>query len=203
MSFARTSEWPNGVGEEMKRVGVLALQGDYAAHQVALEDAGAEAYEARTLADLNCADALVLPGGESTVIGGLLVRFGLLDRLIERIREGLPVFGTCAGLILLAARVDGREQPGIRLLDASVLRNAYGRQIASFRATVRTSLPGAESLEAVFIRAPRITSWGSKVVVLAEHKGDPILVRQGSMVGCTFHPELVPGAVVHRWFLSL
>lgn len=202
-SFARISEWPSGVGEDMKRVGVLALQGDYAAHQVALEHAGAEAFEARTLADVDSAEALVLPGGESTVIGGLLVRFGLLDRLIERIRGGLPVFGTCAGLILLAARVDGREQPGIRLLDASVLRNAYGRQIASFRATVKTSLPGVESLEAVFIRAPRITSWGSDVSVLAEHKGDPILVRQGSMVGCTFHPELVPGAAIHRWFLSL
>jgi pyridoxal 5'-phosphate synthase pdxT subunit len=187
----------------MRRVGVLALQGDYAAHGAALEAAGALSFEARTLGDIDSAEALVLPGGESTVMGSLLLRFGLMDRLVERIRGGLPVFGTCAGLILLAARIDGREQPGIRLLDVAVQRNAYGRQIASFRSRVRTELPGAEDFEAVFIRAPKITALGPGVSVLAELGGDPILVRQGSMVGCTFHPELVPGAAIHRWFLSL
>lgn len=187
----------------MRKVGVLALQGDYAAHRAALESAGADAFEARTLEDIDSCDGLVLPGGESTVMGSLLVRFGLLDRLIERIRGGLPVFGTCAGLILLAARIDGREQPGIRLLDATVLRNAYGRQIASFRANVKTELPGVGSIEAVFIRAPKITAIGPGVIVLAEHSGDPVLVRQGAVVGCTFHPELVPGAAIHRWFLTL
>lgn len=187
----------------MSRVGVLALQGDYAAHRAALRSAGVEAFEARTLADIDAARALVLPGGESTVMGSLLVRFGLMDRLVERIREGLPVLGTCAGLILLAARIEGSEQPGIRLLDVSVLRNAYGRQIASFRARVSTELPGVENLEAVFIRAPRITSMGSGVSALAFHGSDPVLVRQGSIVGCTFHPELVEGAAIHRWFLSL
>jgi 5'-phosphate synthase pdxT subunit len=187
----------------MKRVGVLALQGDYAAHLAALERAGADAFEVRTLTDIEEARALVLPGGESTVMGSLLVRFGLMDRLVERIRDGLPVFGTCAGLILLASGIDGPEQAGIRLLDVSVLRNAYGRQIDSFRAKVRTALPGIESIEAVFIRAPRITSLGAGVSVLAVHGGDPVLVRQGSMVGCTFHPELVEGAAIHRWFLSI
>jgi 5'-phosphate synthase pdxT subunit len=155
------------------------------------------------LDDIDSAEALVLPGGESTVMGSLLLRFGLMDRLVERIGEGLPVFGTCAGLILLASRIDGRDQPGIRFLDITVLRNAYGRQIASFRARVNTKIPGAESIEAVFIRAPRITSVGAGVSVLAEYAGDPILVRQGSMVGSTFHPELVDGAAIHRWFLSL
>lgn len=204
MSFARTSVWPREVGKGMKRkVGVLALQGDYAAHIAAVENAGADAFEVRTLTDIDSAEAIVLPGGESTVIGSLLVRFGLMDRLIERIRSGLPTFGTCAGLILLAARVDGNEQPGLRLLDVTVLRNAYGRQIASFRAKVKTELPGVNSLEAVFIRAPRITLMGAGVRVLAEYGGDPILVRQGMIVGCTFHPELVHGAAVHRWFLSL
>jgi 5'-phosphate synthase pdxT subunit len=100
-------------------------------------------------------------------------------------------------------RIDGREQPGLRLLDVSVLRNAYGRQIASFRARVATSLPGVESIEAVFIRAPRIIARGAGVSVLAEYGGDPILVRQGSIVGSTFHPELVEGAAIHRWFLTL
>jgi pyridoxal 5'-phosphate synthase pdxT subunit len=186
----------------MKRVGVLALQGDYAVHRAALEKAGCEAFEARTLADIERAEALVLPGGESTVMGSLLVRFGLLEPLIARIRAGMPVFGTCAGLILLAQRIDGREQPGLRLLDVTVLRNAYGRQIASFRARVSTILPGAESIEAVFIRAPKITALGREVKVLAEHRGDPILVRQGSIVAATFHPELT-GEAVHRWFLSI
>jgi 5'-phosphate synthase pdxT subunit len=187
----------------MRRVGVLALQGDYAAHRAALDSAGAASFEVRTLKDIESAEAFVLPGGESTVMADLLVRFGLMDRLIERIREGLPVFATCAGLILLAARIDGCDQPGIRLLDVTVRRNAYGRQIASFRASVRTSLPGAERLEAVFIRAPKISAIGPDVSVLAEHEGDPILVRQGLIVASTFHPELVPGAAIHRWFLSL
>jgi pyridoxal 5'-phosphate synthase pdxT subunit len=187
----------------MKRVGVLALQGDYAAHRAALESAGAETFEVRTAEELDSAEALVLPGGESTVMGSLLMRFGLMDRLVNRIEKGMPVFGTCAGLILLAAKVDGPDQPGIKLMDVSVTRNAYGRQIASFRAMVRTALPGAENIEAVFIRAPRITSRGHEVEVLAEYGGDPILVRQGALVGCTFHPELVPGAAIHRWFLSL
>jgi 5'-phosphate synthase pdxT subunit len=187
----------------MRRVGVLALQGDYAAHRAALERAGADSFEARTLADIDSADALVIPGGESTVMGSLLLRFGLMDRLVERIEEGMPVFGTCAGLILLAARIDGPDQPGIGLLDVAVARNAYGRQIASFRAMVSTPLPGAASVEAVFIRAPRITARAAGVEVLAEYAGDPVLVRQGRIVGCTFHPELVPGAAVHRWFLTL
>ncbi len=187
----------------MTRVGVLALQGDYAAHAAAFSRAGAEPFEVRSLADIDAAEAIALPGGESTVMGGLLVRFGLMDRLVERIRAGLPTLGTCAGLILLAARIDGRNQPGIRLLDVTVLRNAYGRQIDSFRAPVATKVPGAESIEAVFIRAPKITALGKGVEVLAEHGGDPILVRQGRMVGATFHPEFVRAASIHRWFLSL
>lgn len=187
----------------MKRVGVLALQGDYAAHGAALALAGAEHFEARTSADIEAAEAFVLPGGESTVIGALLERFGLMESLAARIRAGVPVLGTCAGLILLAARVEGRAQPGLRLLDVTVRRNAYGRQIDSFRAPVSTKVPGAESLEAVFIRAPRIIEAGPGVEILAEQGGDPILVRQGSIVGATFHPELSPGAAIHRWFLSL
>jgi 5'-phosphate synthase pdxT subunit len=187
----------------MKRVGVLALQGDYAAHGAALARAGAEGFEARTLADIESAEALVIPGGESTVMGSLLLRFGLMDALVARIRQGMPTMGTCAGLILLAKKVEGREQPGIRLLDATVLRNAYGRQIDSFRSSVATKVPGVERIEAVFIRAPRITEVGPEVEVLSSHDGDPILVRQGSIVGSTFHPELVEGAAIHRWFVSL
>jgi 5'-phosphate synthase pdxT subunit len=187
----------------MRRVGVLAIQGDYAAHRAALAVAGAESFEVRALADIEAAEGIVLPGGESTVMGSLLMRFGLMEALVERIRGGMPAFGTCAGLILLAREVAGREQPGIRLLDVAVARNAYGRQIASFRATVETRLPGAESIEAVFIRAPKITRLGPGVELLASREGEPVLVREGRLLGCTFHPELVEGAAIHRYFLSL
>ncbi len=187
----------------MKRVGVLALQGDFDAHRVALEAAGASAFDARSLEDIESADAFVLPGGESTVMGSLLVRFGLMEALVSRIKAGVPVFGTCAGLILLAKTIEGREQPGIRLLDIEVKRNAYGRQVDSFRAPIHTRIPGAESLEAVFIRAPKICSTGPGVEILAEHAGDPILVRQGNILAGTFHPELVEGAAIHRYFIGM
>ncbi len=187
----------------MRKVGVLALQGDYAAHGAALTRAGGEWFEVRTPDDIEKAEAFVLPGGESTVIGSLLVRFGLLDPLVAKIKDGAPVLGTCAGLILLASEIEGSEQPGIRLLNVAVKRNAYGRQIDSFRALVSTSVPGVESIEAVFIRAPKITQVGKGVDVLARHNDDPILVKQGAIVGATFHPELIESAAVHRWFLSL
>jgi 5'-phosphate synthase pdxT subunit len=153
----------------MGGIGVLALQGDYAAHAAAAERAGGRAFEARTAADIDSAEAMILPGGESTVIGGLLVRFGLMETLARRIRGGMPVLGTCAGLILLAARIEGREQPGLRLLDVEVRRNAYGRQVDSFRATIATKIAGLPEMEAVFIRAPMILSAASGVEVLARH----------------------------------
>ena len=192
----------------MRKVGVLAIQGDYAAHRAALARVGAEAFEVRTLADIAAADRIVLPGGESTVMGSLLVRFGLMDALVARIRGGMPALGTCAGLILLAREVQGYRQPGIGLLDVTVARNAYGRQIASFRAPVdatrvRGGASGAGEIEAVFIRAPRITRIGPGVEVLASFRGDPVLVRQGKILGCTFHPELVEDAAVHGYFLEL
>jgi pyridoxal 5'-phosphate synthase pdxT subunit len=186
----------------MRRIGVLALQGDWAAHAAAVARAGGRPFEARSPADIESADAMILPGGESTVIGGLLERFGLMEPLARRIRGGMPVLGTCAGLILLAARVEGKAQPGLRLLDAEVRRNAYGRQLDSFRATVQTRVPGAALVEAVFIRAPRILSVGPGVEVLATQGGDPVLVRQGAIVGATFHPELNGDPALHRWFLD-
>jgi 5'-phosphate synthase pdxT subunit len=184
------------------RAGVLALQGDYAAHAKALVSAGAEASEVRRLSDLDGLDALVLPGGESTVMGLLLKRFGMLDPLRERIRSGLPVFGTCAGLILLAKEIEGRDQERLGLLDLRVRRNAYGTQIDSFRTLLNTSIPGAEEIEGVFIRAPRILDVGPGVEILASHGGFPVFVRQGWIFAAAFHPELVPGAPIHRWFLS-
>ncbi|OHE78689.1 MAG: glutamine amidotransferase subunit PdxT [Verrucomicrobia bacterium GWF2_62_7] len=185
-----------------RRVGVLALQGDYAAHIAALSRAGADAFEIRSRADLDSAESAVIPGGESTVMSSLLQRFGFLDAFRERIRAGMPVFGTCAGLILLAKEVEGQNLPGLGLLDLRVRRNAYGTQIDSFRASLRTLVPGAEELEGVFIRAPKIVWTGPGVEVLALHNGNPVLVREGNILGATFHPELIPGVFIHTWFLG-
>jgi pyridoxal 5'-phosphate synthase pdxT subunit len=186
----------------MGGIGVLALQGDYAAHAAAVGRAEGRAFEARSLEDIEAAGAMILPGGESTVIGGLLVRFGLMEALARRIRGGMPVLGTCAGLILLAARIEGREQPGLGLLDVEVRRNAYGTQVDSFRAPVETTVPGLPEIEAVFIRAPLILSAGPGVEVLARHGGAPVLVRQDNIVGASFHPELVADPAFYRWFLA-
>lgn len=187
------------------RVGVLAFQGDFSAHCAVLARLGAAPFELREAGEIESADALVLPGGESTVIGSLLVRFGLMDALSQAVRDGKPVFGTCAGLILLAARVEGGDQPGLRMLDITVRRNAYGRQVDSFREPLRSSLdPGAEPFMGVFIRAPRITAAGPDVEVLIEREnGEPVLVRQGSILGATFHPELVEELSIHRYFLAM
>jgi 5'-phosphate synthase pdxT subunit len=183
-------------------VGVLALQGDYAAHIAALTRAGARTLEVRSAADLDSVEAIVIPGGESTVMGSLLVRFGFLDRLKDRILGGMPVFGTCAGLILLAREIEGRDQPKLGLLDVKVRRNAYGTQVDSFRTTLKTAVPGAEEIEGVFIRAPKIIEMGSNVEVLAREGEDPVLVRQGSILAASFHPELNLPSAVHEWFLG-
>lgn len=183
-------------------VGVLALQGDYAAHKASLLEAGAEVAEVRSGEDLAAVQAMVIPGGESTVMASLMERFGFLEEFRNRILSGMPVFGTCAGLILLAARVEKWNRPSLAVLDIDLKRNAYGTQVDSFRTPLETKIPGISEIEAVFIRAPKILSCGPGVEVLASHQGDPVLVRQGSILGASFHPELVPGALVHRWFLA-
>jgi pyridoxal 5'-phosphate synthase pdxT subunit len=183
-------------------VGVLALQGDYAAHMAALRAAGAEALEVRSAKDLDSVAAMVLPGGESTVMGSLLVRFGFLEKLKDRIRNGMPIFGTCAGLILLAEQIEGKDQPKLGLLRVAVRRNAYGTQVDSFRTPLETLVPGAEHLEGVFIRAPKILSVGPGVEVLARQGEDPVLVRQGSILAASFHPELNLPSAIHAWFLG-
>lgn len=184
-------------------VGVLALQGDYAAHEAALSAAGARPLEVRSAKDLDAVCAMVLPGGESTVMGSLLVRFGFLEALRERIRAGMPIFGTCAGLILLAEEVEGKKQlPNLGLLRVRVLRNAYGTQIDSFRAPLETAVPGAERIEGVFIRAPKILDVGPGVEILARQGGDPVLVRQGNILAASFHPELNLPSALHSWFLG-
>ncbi len=179
---------------------MLALQGDYASHAGALADAGAEPVEVRNPEELADLDGLILPGGESTTMLKFLERRNLFHAL--RIFAGTqPVFGTCAGAILLAREVLHPPQPSLGLLDATIERNAYGRQIDSSILTEQTSLPGGP-LEMVFIRAPRITETGPNVEVLARRDGFPVLVREGRLLAATFHPELSSDRRVHQLFVD-
>ena len=186
------------------RIGVLALQGAFAAHTVALTRLGVESREVRLPGDLGECDALVMPGGESTTMSKLLETSALFDPIAERIADGMPVFGTCAGMILLAREVtDGRpDQRSFGAIDIAVQRNAYGRQVDSFETEI--ALRGdAEPFHAVFIRAPRITRLGVGVEVLAEQSGDPVLVRSNAVMAASFHPELADDDRVHQLFLTL
>lgn len=182
------------------RVGVLALQGDFREHLAVLRRLEVPAQEVRTVEDLEAVDALILPGGESTTIARLMAKSGL-DRVIKKRGEaGMPLYGTCAGLILLAKElVEDRPQP-LGLLDVTVDRNAYGRQVDSFEADIHIKSMGP--FHAVFIRAPKITRCGPSVEILAEHDGAPVLVRQGNLLGSSFHPELTDDTRIHEFFLS-
>jgi pyridoxal 5'-phosphate synthase pdxT subunit len=190
----------------MKRVGVLSLQGDFAAHGAALSRAGAEPVYVRHAAQLADLDGLVIPGGESTTMLKLLNYENMLEPLREFGRLK-PVFGTCAGAILLASEVSHPAQESLQLMDIAVERNAYGRQIDS-RVTVIhpegevAARAGEGDLEAVFIRAPIIRRMGPRVKVLAEYHGDPVLVEEGRHMVATFHPELTEDARIHALFLE-
>src|SRR5579863_8154059 len=182
------------------RIGVLAIQGDYAAHAEALLDAGATPVEVRKREELQELDGLILPGGESTTILKFLDRGHLFDEL-KHFCATQPVFGTCAGAILLARDVRHPAQRSLGLLDAVVERNAYGRQIDSTILVEPTALPGGP-LEMVFIRAPRITYTGPEIEVLARREGFPVLVRQGNLLAATFHPELSSDRRIHKLFVD-
>jgi pyridoxal 5'-phosphate synthase pdxT subunit len=189
-----------------RRVGVLALQGAFAEHRVALSRLGCDAIEVRTPAQLATVEALAMPGGESTTMTRLLHTSGLFDALSHRLADGLPVFGTCAGMILLASSVlDGRpDQRPFAAIDIAVRRNGYGRQIDSFEADL--VVDGLdEPFRAVFIRAPKVESVGANVRVLATCDDAPVLVRGGehSQILCaSFHPELTADTRIHQLFLS-
>jgi len=182
-------------------IGVLAIQGDYAAHARALMHAGAEPAMVRTAAELDGLDGLIIPGGESTTMLKFLERDSFLAHL-KTFVQTKPAFGTCAGCILLAKEVVHPAQASLSVLDATVERNAYGRQIDSAILTQATSLPGGP-LEMVYIRAPRITRVGAEVEVLANRDGFPVLVRQGKLMAATFHPELSEDRRVHELFVAI
>jgi 5'-phosphate synthase pdxT subunit len=183
------------------RIGVLAIQGDYAAHAEALVEAGATPVEVRNRDELSDLEGLILPGGESTTMLKFLERRRFFDDLKQYCGQH-PVFGTCAGAILLARQVRNPAQRSLGVLDAVVERNAFGRQIDSTILTGETTLPGGP-LEMVYIRAPRIVETGAAVEVLARRDGLPSLVREGSVMAATFHPELSADRRVHRAFVEL
>ncbi len=191
----------------MASVGVLALQGDVREHVAVLQRIGSSAVEVRRVADLAGISGLVIPGGESTTMARLLVTGGLREPLTELVEGGLPVLGTCAGLIMMARRIlDGRsDQWSLGLLDVDVRRNGFGRQVASFETVVEVA--GIGPVAGAFIRAPQIVSFAEGVTVLASHDhGEgptPVLVRQGHALGCAFHPELTGETRIHELFLSL
>lgn len=188
-------------------VGVLALQGAFREHVAALGRLGATTREVRQLKDVDGIDALVIPGGESTTIGKLLVDLGMMEPIRARIEAGMPVYGSCAGLILLCRHIEGSEQPRLGVLDATVRRNAFGRQVDSFEADLAIPALGPEPLPAVFIRAPVILATGPEVEVLARVKMDgadrAVAVRQGHILATSFHPELTPDTRFHRYFLEM
>jgi 5'-phosphate synthase pdxT subunit len=185
-----------GPGGRPLRIGVLASQGDFAAHARVLRSLGAEAIEARTPEGIEGLDALVIPGGESTTITKAIERDGLERAIRAHARSGRPVLGTCAGMIVC-------DRDHLGLLDATARRNAYGRQIASFEADLRIEGIGPEPLRAVFIRAPWIESHGPGVEVLAEHEGHPVAVREGNVLACSFHPELTDDSRLHALLMAI
>ena len=183
------------------RIGVLAIQGDYAAHAEALAEVGALPIAVRKPEELQGLDGLILPGGESTTMLKFLEKRHFFTALKDYC-SGHPVFGTCAGAILLAREVRNPAQRSLGILDAVVERNAYGRQIDSSIVMADSALPGGP-LEMVFIRAPRILETGPEVEVLARREGDPVLVRHGSTMAATFHPELSHDRRVHKAFVEI
>ena len=183
------------------RVGVLALQGDFREHAQLLAEMGTKPILVRKPEELDHIDALVIPGGESTTIGKLADRYGLLEPLRQTVRSGIPVLGTCAGLIFLATGTTGPRQIHLGVLDVVVERNAFGRQVDSFEADLNvTGMP--DPLHAVFIRAPIVDQVGTDVQVLATVGDDPVMVRQGAIVATSFHPELTGETRVHELMLN-
>lgn len=200
------SGWLSAAGDPvtLPRVGILALQGAVRPHAEALRAVGAEPVEVRLPRDLTGLDGLVLPGGESTAIRKLMVAYDLLEPVRALAASGMPMFGTCAGMILLANRIGDGDEPAVAALDIEVRRNAYGRQLDSFEADLAVPAVGDEPLHAVFIRAPAVTATGPGVEILAhDPAGRTVAVRQGNLLATAFHPELTADRRVHQLFVAL
>jgi len=189
-------------------VGVLALQGDFELHLKMLEKTGVECREVRTVEHLDGVSGLIIPGGESTTVGKLLVSSGLASEIPKRYESGsLAIFGTCMGTILLAKDIENRHksQMSLSLLDITVRRNSYGRQVDSFETALSIKAIGTNGtpVRAVFIRAPQILKTGPGVDVLADFSGLPVLVKQDKILACCFHPEITDDARIHKFFIKM
>lgn len=182
-------------------IGVLALQGDFREHLDALRKCGASGREVRLPADLDGIAGLIIPGGESTTIGKLMAMYGMDKAVRAHHDDGMAIWGTCAGAILLAKDIIGSSQPRLGMMDISVKRNEYGRQVDSFE--TKLDVEGIGKLKGVFIRAPVIHRLGKGVGVLASHRGRPVLVRQGRLLASTFHPEISGSTAIHRYFMAM
>lgn len=184
-------------------IGVLALQGDVDEHIAAMERTGARAIPVKRVDEVQRVDGLIIPGGESTTVMKLLDRFGLDAPIVTRARGGMPLWGTCMGMIVVAREVCGMDQPSLGLLDVSVRRNAFGRQNDSAEVDLAIPALGEAPFHAVFIRAPWIERAGPRVEVLAQREGHGVMVREGGVLGTSFHPELVSDPRVHGYFLDM
>jgi 5'-phosphate synthase pdxT subunit len=184
-------------------IGIISFQGDYEKHRDVLTRLGAEVRPVRSPDDLVGVRGLIIPGGESTTIGKLMDRFGLIAAVRDAAKDGLPILGTCAGAILLAREIESSDQVRLGVLDIAVRRNAYGRQVDSFESSLTIRSLGDQPFEGVFIRAPMITSIGPRVEVLAEFEDAPVLVRRDRIVALTFHPELTADTRIHASFLAI
>ena len=184
-------------------VGVLAVQGAVEKHVRMLERCGVRTIPVRFPAELDEVQGLVIPGGESTTVGKLMARYDLDVKIIERAKEGMPIFGTCTGMILLAKKIVGSDQHRLGLLDATILRNAFGRQIDSFEADLDIECIGSPTFPAVFIRAPYAVEANSNTCVLARCEDKIVLLRQDGLLACAFHPELTDDTRVHEYFIRM
>jgi 5'-phosphate synthase pdxT subunit len=195
-------------------IGVLAVQGDFEKHVRMLERCGVRAVPVRFPDELDAVHGLVIPGGESTTVGKLMARYGLDKKIVGRARKGMPVFGTCTGMILLAKDIVGSDQPRLGLMDSTVLRNAFGRQVDSFEADLDIEAIGRPAFRAVFIRAPYAVevngqvrplrqAQGRKVEVLARCDDKAVFLKQGNLLGCAFHPELTDDTRIHEYFIEM
>lgn len=184
-------------------IGVLALQGDVVEHLHAMQGDGITAVPVKTLSELERVDALVIPGGESTTVMKLLDRFGLTDPIVKRAQNGMPLWGTCMGMIVIARDVAGTKQPTLDLIDISVRRNAFGRQNESAEVPLAIAALGEQDFPGIFIRAPWVERAGPDVEILAERDGHPVMVRQENVLATSFHPELNPDRRVHEYFTRM
>jgi pyridoxal 5'-phosphate synthase pdxT subunit len=188
----------------MKTVGILAFQGNVIEHAAIIGDLGQRSKEVRSVKDLEDCDRLIIPGGESTTIGFFLENSGLMEELRKRAKKGFPIFGTCAGTIILAKNIIGDSvPPHLGLMDITVRRNAYGKQIDSFHADLNIPSLKLSDLHAAFIRAPIIEKVGPEVKVLAKYKNNIVLVRQNNLLAATFHPELRGDTRLHKYFIQM